>query len=137
LLGDLEGDGKTTICDSEAGVAALLRLQPGQTDVVLVVAQPGAKSLDVARRAIELAPEGTDLLVVANRVRDQADLDAIRSAVGDRELVVIPEDDAITVAEQEGRAPIDVDFEAPAVRALVSLGERLAGNGRGGNGRAA
>ena len=103
---------------------------PGQTDIVLVVAQPGAKSLDVARRAIELAPEDTDLLVVANRVRDQADLEVIQTAVGNRELVVVPEDDAITRAEQEGLAPIDVDPEAPAVRALISLGERLAGNGR-------
>ncbi len=126
MLGELEGDGKTTICDSEAGVATILRLQPGQTDIVLVVAQPGAKSLDVARRAIELAPEGTDLLVVANRVRDQADLEVIQAAVGNRELVVVPEDDAITRAEQEGLAPIDVDPDAPAVRALINLGERLA-----------
>ena len=126
MLGELEGDGKTTICDSEAGVATLLRLQPGQTDIVLVVAQPGAKSLDVARRAIELAPEDTDLLVVANRVRDQADLEVIQTAVGNRELVVVPEDDAITRAEQEGLAPIDVDPGAPAVRALINLGERLA-----------
>lgn len=126
MLGELEGDGKTTICDSEAGVATLLRLQPGQTDIVLVVAQPGAKSLDVARRAIELAPEDTDLLVVANRVRDQADLEVIQTAVGNRELVVVPEDDAITRAEQEGLAPIDVDSDAPAVRALINLGERLA-----------
>ena len=126
MLGELEGDGKTTICDSEAGVATLLRLQPGQTDIVLVVAQPGAKSLDVARRAIELAPEDTDLLVVANRVRDQADLEVIQTAVGNRDLVVVPEDDAITRAEQEGLAPIDVDPGAPAVRALINLGERLA-----------
>ena len=115
------------ICDSEAGVATVLRLQPGQTDIVLVVAQPGRKSLDVARRAIEMAPEGTDVLVIASRVRDDRDLQAIRDAVGDRELVVVPEDDVITLAEQDGRAPIDVDPQAPAVRALVDLGERLAG----------
>ena len=33
----------------EAGVGTLLRLQPGQADVVLVVAEPSAKAIEVAR----------------------------------------------------------------------------------------
>jgi len=35
----------------EAGVATLLRLQPRQADLIIVVAQPIAKAIEVARRA--------------------------------------------------------------------------------------
>ena len=41
-------------------------------------------------------------------------------------LAVVPEDETITRAEREGRAPIDVDPGAPAVRALHGLAGRLA-----------
>ena len=132
LLGELEGDHKVTIYDCEAGVGMVSRLQAGQTDFVLLVTDPGAKSIDVGRRALELIPDSTAVIVVANRVRDEADLAAIRAAAGDHTLVLVPEDDAVTRAEQEGRAPIDVDPDAPAVRALASLAHQLAGNGRQG-----
>ncbi len=129
LLGELEGNGRVTVYDCEAGVALLPRLEPARADCVLLVTDPGAKSIDVARRALELVPDGTAVMVVANRVRDDADLAAIRALAGDHPMAVIPEDDAITRAEQAGDAPIDVDPDAPAVRALVGLADQLAGNG--------
>ncbi len=107
-------------------MGTLLRLQPGQADVVLAVAEPSAKSIDVARRAAELGAERAAVIVVANRVRRDADVDAVRAGVDGHEIVVVPEEPAITRAEQEGRAPIDVAEEAPGVRALAALAERLA-----------
>ena len=109
----------------EAGLGTLLRLAPGQADVVLVLAEPSAKSIDVARRAAEVAAERARVIVLANRVRDEADVEAIRRVLGEHELVVIPEDGAIARADREGRAPIDVDVDAPGVRAIVSLAGRL------------
>jgi len=130
LIAELDGEGRIVIGDLEAGVGTVLRLETGQADVVVVVAQPTAKSLDVARRAIDLAEDrGARVVVVANRVRDESDLAAIEAAVGsDRELVVIPEDPAIAAADRDGLAPIDVDPRSPGVRAVVELADRLAGS---------
>ena len=127
LLSELESDGKIIIGDLEAGIGTVLRLQEGQADVVVVVAQPTAKSLDIARRAVETAAEKTArTIVVANRVRDDEDLAVIREAVGDCELIVVPDDEAIAQADREGRAAIDVDPDSPGVRAIIGLADRLA-----------
>ena len=110
----------------EAGVGTLLRLQGGQVDVVLVVADPSAKSIEVARRMSEIAGERSRVIVVANKVRDADDVDAIRASVGAEDVVPVPADDAIERADREGTAPLDVDEQAPGVRALVGLAERVA-----------
>ena len=125
MLGELEGEGRIVICDLEAGVGAVVRA--GGADVVLVVSEPSAKSIEVARRAAEIASPSSRVIVVANRVRDERDVEAIRAAVGDHELVVVPEEPAIARADRDGVAPIDLDAEAPGVRALVDLADRLAG----------
>ena len=128
LLRELEANGRTVLGDLEAGVGVLSRMEADNVDLVLVVANPTAKSIEVARRAIETAvARGSRVLVVANRVSGTDDLDAIREGLGDEvEIIEIPEDPAIARADEEGRAPIDVDSSAPGVRALISLSERLA-----------
>ena len=128
LLRDLEDEGgRTVICDLEAGLGTVVRMAPGNADAVVVVANPTAKALEVARRAVNIAADKTEVVVLANRVRDEGDLEAIRTVLGeDRELIVIPEDEAIARADRDGVAPIDVDPASPGVRALVGLAERLA-----------
>ncbi len=125
MLGELEANGRVVVFDMEAGVGTLLRLEPGQADVVLVVAEPSAKALDVARRAAEIARERARVIVLANKVRDERDLETIRAELGGYELVVVPHDGAIERAERDGLAPIDVDREGAGVGALVALAERL------------
>ena len=128
LLRELEDGHRTVICDLEAGLGTLTRLAPGNADAVLVVANPTAKALEVARRAVEIASDKTEVIVLANRVRDEEDLDAIRAVLGEeRELIVIPEDTVIARADRDGLAPIDLDEDSPGVTALVALADRLAG----------
>ena len=127
LLAELESDGKIIVGDLEAGIGTVMRLQDGHADVVLVVAQPTAKSLNIARRAVEMTDDrGGRVIVVANRVRNDDDLAVIREAVGDCEMVIVPDEPAIATADREGRAAIDVDPHAPGVRVLVELADRLA-----------
>ena len=129
MLGELEGDGQVVVGDLEAGIGTVLRLQSGMVDAVVVVVQPTAKSIDIAARATRIAAtRELDVLVVANRVRDEADLSAIRDALGDHEIFVIPDDPAILRADQEGLAPIDVDSASPGVTAIGELAGRLAGS---------
>lgn len=127
LVRELEHGARTVLCDLEAGVGTLERLEAGDADVVLVVANPTAKSLEVARRAVELASGLAEVIVLANRVSDDADVELMRDALGDCELIVIPEDPVIAAADREGTAPIDLDPDGPGVAALVRLADRLAG----------
>ncbi|MFP5363581.1 MAG: hypothetical protein ACLGI5_12730 [Thermoleophilia bacterium] len=127
LVRELEHGDRIVICDLEAGLATVEGLRPGDADIVLVVANPTAKSLDVARRAIDLASGVAEVIVLANRVGNDSDLALIRETLGDHELVVVPEDAVIAEADREGSAAIDLDTGAPGVAALVRLAERLAG----------
>jgi len=101
-------------------------MEAGSLDMVLVVANPTPKSIEVARRALDTAvARETKVLVVANRVTGEEDLAAIRAVLGDQDMVVIPEDPVIARADADGVAPIDLDAGAPGVMALVALSERL------------
>jgi CO dehydrogenase maturation factor len=127
LLREIEGTGRTVLGDLEAGVGVLSRMEPGNLDVVLVVANPTPKSIEVARRAVETcAARDIRVLVVANRVADDDDLDAIRAVLGEHEIVVVPEDDVIRRADAEGIAAIDLDDTSPGVRAIIAISDRLA-----------
>ena len=127
LLRELEAEDGVVVGDLEAGIGTLLRLREGDADVVVIVVQPTAKSIEVARRAVEIAGEKADrVVVVANRVRDESDVALIEPAAGGRDLWVVPDDDAIAEADRDGRAPLDVDDTAPGVRAIVDLAEQLA-----------
>ena len=126
MLREFEDEGRVVVCDFEAGVGNLLRLQPGQTDVVLVVANPMTKSIDVARRALEIADGLAEVVLVANRVRGPQDVATIADALGREPDVIVPEDPAIAEADRDGEAPIDIDEGAPGVVAIEALAERLA-----------
>jgi CO dehydrogenase nickel-insertion accessory protein CooC1 len=126
LLAELEGDRRLVLADMEAGFGTLFRMQPGQLDVVVVVAEPSAKGIDVARRAASVGAHRARVIVVANRVREDADLEAIQSGLPEHELVPVPEEPAIERADREGLAPIDLDPDAPGVIAIARLAERIA-----------
>lgn len=127
MLRELEAERSIVIGDLEAGVGTLLRLQPGQADLVIVVAQPTAKAIEVARRAVEIASGRARVLLIANRVRDDADVELIRDGVawGDGDMIVVPDDPAVARADEEGLAPIDAAPEGPAVLALERVAARI------------
>jgi len=127
LLGQLTTDENVVVADFEAGLGTVMRIGDRSVDVVIVVVEPTATSLDVGRRAAELVGERSlgRLVVTANRVRDDADLDRVRTAFPGLELVVVPDEAAIVAAERAGVAPLDAAPDAPGVRALVRLGETL------------
>ena len=125
MLGELETDARIVVFDMEAGAGTLLRMEEGVADVVLVVAEPSANSIEVARRLIEIASSRARVIVLANKLRGPDDLVVIREALGTQEYVEIPHDDAIDRADRGGLAPIDVDPDSPGVAVLRALAERL------------
>jgi CO dehydrogenase maturation factor len=126
LLGELEGNGRIVLMDMEAGLGTVARIQPEQLDVLIVVAEPSAKGIDVARRAAAMGASRARTIVVANRIREPADLEAIRAALPDHEPIVVPEDPVIARADRDGVAPFDLDPESPGVKAILSIADELA-----------
>jgi len=125
LLGTLTERTGVVICDLEAGARTVLRLEREDVDLVLVVAEPSAKSVEVARHVADIAAEFADVAFVANRVRNERDLESVRTRLPGHETFVIPEDPQILRADEDGLAPIDASPEGPAVQALLRLTDRL------------
>jgi len=127
LLGQLARPDRTVVADFEAGLGTVLRLEGNPVDVVVVVVEPTAKSLEVGRRAAESVRSGGSarVVVTANRVRNEEDAALVRAAFPGLEPVMVPDDAAIVDAERRGLAPLDAAPDAPAIRALVALATSL------------
>jgi len=127
LLGQLARPDLVIVADFEAGLGTVLRLQGRPVDVVVVVVEPTASSLEVGRRAAEVVREGElgRLVVTANRVRDDEDAVRVRAQLPGVEVLLVPDDPAIVLAERDGVAPLDAAPQSPGVRALVALGLNL------------
>ena len=108
----------------EAGLGMLTRMDEGSLDRALLVTDASPKSIEVTRRAREIIAARkitTATLVIANRVRGEADLEHVRVALGDVDLVAVPEDVEIRRADFHGLSPVDAAPDSPAVQALTSL----------------
>lgn len=127
MLGQLTRPDRVVVADLEAGLGTVLRLGDDPVDVVVVVVEPTAKSLEVGRRAADSVREARlgRVIVAANRVRDDDDVARVRAAFPGLEPVLVPDDPAVVEAERRGLAPLDAAPDAPAVRALVGLAEEL------------
>ncbi|MBA2476278.1 MAG: hypothetical protein H0V40_10035 [Actinobacteria bacterium] len=121
-------DEDVCILDTEASPEHLARGTGRHADAMLAVVEPYYKSLETGRR---MAVLGRDLglsrvSLVANKIRDDRDLEAVQEFAGKHELElagVIPFDEALPGAERAGAAPLDF---APQARAVQAIGE-LAG----------
>ena len=129
LFSELPSAGRVVIVDLEAGINDLLWAQPGVDDAIIVVTEPYRKSLEVARRALQV---GFDLgvgraTVVANRVESEADLQLVVDFLKgiEVEVVVVPEDHHIAAADRAGDSPFDTGLGSPGVAAVAALALKL------------
>ncbi|GAC1380324.1 MAG: hypothetical protein NVS3B12_31100 [Acidimicrobiales bacterium] len=127
MLGSTEFGESVVIADFEAGIGTLTRLGDGEVDVVVVVVEPSAKSLEVGSRVAQLARERQRgrIVIVANRVTASEDVERIAALFPGLEVVGIPDDPAIVAADRQGISPLDLDAPGPAVAALTALGTQL------------
>ncbi len=123
LLGLDMAEDTVVVADFEAGIGTLTRLGDTKVDAVVVVTDPTVKSLEIASRAATLAEGQTSgpIIIVANRVLDEADRIAVERALAGRVVVLVPEDDAIPAADRADTAPLDAAPGSPAVTALGGL----------------
>ncbi len=118
-------DGDVCILDTEASPEHLARGTARYADALYAVVEPYYKSLETGRRMAVLAHDlGLErVALIANKVRDEHDLDAVREFAErhDLDIVgVVPFDEAMPNAERAGAAPLDF---APDTRAIAAIGE--------------
>ena len=106
---------EVVIVDMEAGIEHLTRGTSGSVDAFLVVVEPGQRSIQTATTVKNLAAQlGIEkVLVVANKVRNDSDLEFIRERVGDTEIIgALNFDPHIVQADIQGVPPHTVSSAA-------------------------
>ncbi len=114
----LERD-EAVIIDMEAGVEHLGRATAGSVDRMLIVVEPGQRSLTAARMIRKLAGDiGLSRIgIVANKVRGETDLEVIKNSLPEFELLGwLPLDPAVIEADLAGQ-PVSLDL--PGLRDRV------------------
>ena len=95
---------------------------------ILVVVEPTAKSLLTARRLSRLALDDAHprrIVAVANKVREDEDVETVARRTGLEVVGAVPWDEAFAAAEEKMAAPIDMAPDSAAVQAVESLVEQL------------
>lgn len=116
------------MADFEAGVGTMTRTDAKLLDLAVVVVEPYMKSIETARRLVEIVKSsgGKRVVVVANKVRDDEDLAFLREKMGLDPDIVVPEDRNIAEADLLALSPIDRNPNSPAVKAIRTLASRIA-----------
>jgi len=115
------------ILDMEAGVEHLGRATARGVDKMLVVVEPGQRSVDCALRVRRMAGEIglSDVQVVANKVTCDEDSAFIRGAVGDLEVIgSIPFSEEIRASDRYGKSVLD-DADHIVVECFRKILKRL------------
>src|SRR6266508_4721964 len=118
------------LVDMEAGLEHLSRGTGRHVSRFLAVVEPYYRSMETARRIAQLAGElgVTSVDAVINKVRDEADREAVHTfCVANKMPVVaeIPYDTSLVDAERAGRPALDFTPDAPSVTAIRRLADHL------------
>lgn len=125
--GWVEAQGDVVVADFEAGLGTVSRLKPGFVDLVIVVTDPTAKAIDVARRGLAMVQERAlaTAVVIANRVANDDDRGLIEAAFDGGAGLLVPDEPAIRQADSRGVAPFDAAPDAAGVRLVRGFADRL------------
>ena len=101
---------ETLVMDMEAGVEHLGRATTRGVDTMLIVIEPGQRSIDSARRVIKLAGEIglRNFMLVANKITGPDDEYFIKNASPDIELIgTIPYSEEIRKVDRNNKSVLD------------------------------
>jgi CO dehydrogenase maturation factor len=106
---------EVVIMDMEAGIEHLSRGTTKAVDKLIIVVEPGQRSIETAQTINELARDiGVEnIAIVGNKIRNETDKEFIKSSLPDAEFLgFIPYDPAITEADLASRPVIESSREA-------------------------
>ena len=126
IIGELKAAEGITIIDMEAGLELFGRGTPGASDLLAIVIEPSLWSIQTATRIIDLARELgiPKLMAVANKIREEADVEWIREALrpqGVEVAGVVPYDTDVSLADRRMGSLLDIAPESAAARAIAEL----------------
>ncbi len=115
----------------EAGLEHLSRGTGRHLSRFVAVLEPYYRSMETARRVALLATELgiDDVVILSNKVRDDADRRAIADFCGAHDLKIvgeIPYDPSLVETERRGNAPVEQNPAGAAVTAIRALADVLA-----------
>ncbi|MDQ3714967.1 MAG: cobyrinic acid a,c-diamide synthase [Actinomycetota bacterium] len=117
---------RLVVVDMEASPEHLSRGTIRHADIVCLVAEPYYRSLETVRRMAALAAElAVAIVVIANKVRSDADSEAITEFCARHDLVfagAVPWSDEVGAADRSRTAVIDWPAAQPVADAIAALG---------------
>lgn len=131
ILGTILEDTKwSAVTDMEAGLEHLKRGTIRHVGTMLIIMEPYFKSLEMGLRSRQLAEElGIPRLAfVANKIRNSQDQQVIEDFCdknGMELTAIIPHDDTILDADQLGKAPLDLNADCEAIKAIKTLAGKI------------
>ncbi len=117
---------EVVIMDMEAGIEHLGRGTAESVDAMLVVVEPGQRSVQTARQIQKLASDLKlkRVFLVLNKVHDAAEEGQLRAHLPELPVIgTVRERESIRKADLEGRSPFDVD--AAFVEEIAAIKGRL------------
>jgi CO dehydrogenase maturation factor len=117
---------ETLVMDMEAGIEHLGRATASGVDVLIVVAEPGQRSIDSAKTILRMAEEIglKKIFVVGNKAANEQEAAFIRGSLkGHTVLAVLPYSEAVRAADRKGEAATDAADE----KFMAALGSLYAG----------
>ncbi len=121
------------ILDMEAGIEHLGRRTAEAVDIMIIVAEPGLKSLETASRIKKLATDIgiQNVVAVINKVSSDMEERFVEEKLGQMGVDVlgsIPRDDAVVQADMEGRPLVDYP-DSVALQSVEKIAENLFNHG--------
>ena len=117
---------EVVVMDMEAGIEHLGRGTAKAVDKLIVVVEPGRRSIDTAEHIRKLASEIRldAIAVVGNKIRSEKDEAFLKKYLPDFEFLgFLPYDDALIEADLNGMSPYDV--ASPAGEKLSEMIEKI------------
>jgi len=128
FLEKLVGNYKYLIMDNEAGMEHISRLTTHDVDVLLIVSDPSRRSLQAAVRINELARELNigvkKSCLIVNQAKNGTRPEMIEQYLGDSGLTllgIVPEDDAVSEYDMQGRPTAELPEDSASVKAAFDL----------------
>jgi CO dehydrogenase maturation factor len=114
---------EVVVLDMEAGIEHLGRATAKAVDKLIVVVEPGRRSIDTAAHIKQLAAEIQldNIAVVGNKIRSPKDEEFLRGNMPEFDFLgFLPFDDALIEADLQGISPFETDSQAKtAVQEMI------------------
>lgn len=125
-----KGEKDAIILDMEAGIEHLGRGTADSVDKIIIVVEPGQKSIDTAGRIKDLASDIgiSELAAIINKVKDNEKEKIVRNKLEEMDIPVLgalPYDESFIDADLEGKSPLDYLEEGKGIESIDMIKNRI------------